>query len=136
MVKRQDSCRGAIAFCGKKPVLVLRLCETGVAVVVRLVGEKPPFHRSDILLDAGAMLLRNRVARTSAVSTVQQKTLRGLGGCLLRVPEETVLRVEAAEKMEAERQRDELLPRVAIRSSWRGPKLGSCGRKIGGAPSD
>lgn len=135
MGARQVFCRGTIALCGKKPVLVLRLCETGSVVVVRLVGDKPPYHRSDIHLGAGAVLLRNQVARGCSVASVPQSRLRGISGCLLRVPESTVLKVEAVSKVEALRQREELFPQGVVRSTWRGPKLGSCGRKIGGAPS-
>ena len=130
----QVFCRGTIALCSKKPVLVLRLCDAGGAVVVRLVGDKPPYHRSDIHLGAGAVLLRNQVARACSVASVPQSRLRGISGCLLRVPESTVLKVEAASKVEALRQREELFPPGVARSTSRGPKLGSCGRIIGGAP--
>lgn len=136
MGARQVFCRGAIALCGKKTVLVLRLCETGSAVVVRLVGDKPPYHRSDIHLGAGAIFLRHQVARACSIASVPQARLRGISGCIVRVPEDTVLKVETACKVEALRQREELFPQGVVRSTWRGPKLGSCGRKIGGAPSE
>ncbi|MFT8597691.1 hypothetical protein [Acetobacter orientalis] len=135
MGARQVFCRGAIALCGKKTVLVLRLFETGSAVVVRLVCDKPPYHRSDIHLGAGAVLLRNHVARACSIASVPQARLRGISGCIVRAPEDTVLKVEAACKVEALRQREELFPQGVVRSTWRGPKLGSCWRKIGGAPS-
>ncbi|KGB21152.1 hypothetical protein AtDm6_3147 [Acetobacter tropicalis] len=136
MVKGQVFCRGSIALHEKKPVLVLRPYDADCIVVVRLIGDKPPYHRSDVDLGMSAFLLRNRVARVCNIFRVPQKSLRCMGDVAMRVPEEVVRRVEAAERDERARRGGENFRPGILRSGWRGPKMGDCGRKIGGPPSD
>lgn len=136
MATGQVFCRGSVALHHKKPVLVLRPLENGRVVVVRLIGDRPPFHRSDVNLGTSAFLLRNRVARACEISAVAIERLRPLRACPMRVPDELVQQIEAAEQAEARNRRGEEFGAGILPSNWRGPKLGDCGRKVGGAPSD
>lgn len=135
MGKRRSICRGSIVLRGKKPVLVLGV-DGPECLVVQLIYTNPPYHRSDVDLGGSGLLLRNRIARAARVARVARSALRRMAADIGPAAEADVLRVEAAVQREMMLQTGEQISAGTVRSSWRPPKWGDCGRKIGGAPSD
>lgn len=135
MGKRQNFCRGLIALRGKKPVLILAL-DGQFCLVVKLYPPRSARHRSDIDLSETPILLRNTIVRAADLLRCHVADLRPMADGALCVRESILQRVECAARREMECQASEQLPAGALRSTWRAPRWGSCGRKIGGAPSE
>lgn len=135
MGKRQNFCRGLIALRGEKPVLILAL-DGKFCLVVKLYPPRLARHRSDIDLSETPILLRNTIVRAADLLRCRVTDLRPMADGLLCVGEGILQRVERAARREMECQASELLPAGVVRSTWRAPRWGSCGRKIGGVPSE
>ncbi|MFT9016429.1 MAG: hypothetical protein ABF990_11925 [Acetobacter sp.] len=135
MGEGQEFCRGSIALHGQKPVLIL-VAGQADCLVVRLIHSRFPRHRSDVDLEEQLPLLRNTIARAAHCARVARDTLRPMAGGAFRVAEDAVARVEASARREGASQAMEQLPAGVVRSTWRGPRWGSNGRKVGGVPSE
>lgn len=135
MGKGQDFCRGQIALRGNKPVLILAL-DGALCLVAKMYRPRTARHRSDIDLSETPLLLRNTIVRAADLLRCRVVDLRPMADGVLGVGEGILLRVESAARREMECQASEQLPAGALRSTWRAPRWGSCGRKIGGVPSE
>ncbi|MCP1242890.1 hypothetical protein GOB86_09300 [Acetobacter lambici] len=135
MGKGQSFCRGQIALYGKKPVLILAL-DGAVCLAAKLYLPRTARHRSDIDLSETPLLLRNTIVRAADLLRCRVTDLRPMADGLLCVGEGILQRVERAARREMECQASEQLPAGVVRSTWRAPRWGSCGRKIGGVPSE
>lgn len=132
----QDFCRGQIALRGNKPVLILAR-EGTLCLVAKLYPPQPARHRSDVdLSGSAAILLRNCIARAANLLRCDVSTLSAMADGALCVREETLQRVEQAARRELASRAHEQLPAGVVRSTWRAPRWGSCGRKVGGMPAE
>ncbi|KAA8385149.1 hypothetical protein FKW31_10075 [Acetobacter sp. DmW_136] len=132
----QKVCRGAVLLRGKKIVLVVS-ADGNVAHCVRLVPDRLPRHRADVILQAVGGL-KNTVARCNALACEKYGHLQSLrelpAGAVYA--EHIMQRIDAALRKEHASRTVEELPPGVMETTWRGPKWGDCGRKVGGAPSE
>jgi hypothetical protein len=135
MGKGQSFCRGQIALRGNKPVLILAQ-EGTLCLVAKLYPPQPARHRSDVDLSGSAILLRNCIARAANLLRCDVSTLSAMADGALCVGEEALQRVEQAARRELASRAQEQLPAGVVRSTWRAPRWGSCGRKVGGMPAE
>lgn len=135
MGKGQSFCRGQIALRGNKPVLILAQ-EGTLCLVAKLYPPQPARHRSDVDLSGSAILLRNCIARAASLLRCDVSTLSAMADGVLCVGGEALQRVEQAARRELASRANEQLPAGVVRSTWRAPRWGSCGRKVGGMPSE
>ncbi|MGE4522353.1 MAG: hypothetical protein AB7D19_07685 [Acetobacter sp.] len=135
MGKGQSFCRGQIALRGNKPVLILAQ-EGTLCLVAKLYPPQPARHRSDVDLSGSAILLRNCIARAANLLRCDVSTLSAMADGVLCVGEAALQHVEQAARRELASRAQEQLPAGVVRSTWRAPRWGSCGRKVGGMPSE
>lgn len=135
MGKGQSFCRGQIALRRNKPVLILAQ-EGTLCLVAKLYPPLPARHRSDVDLSGSAILLRNCIARAANLLRCDVSTLSAMADGVLCIGEAALQRVEQAARREMASRANEQLPAGVVRSTWRAPRWGSYGRKVGGMPSE
>ncbi|AQS88252.1 hypothetical protein AA101099_1791 [Neoasaia chiangmaiensis NBRC 101099] len=126
---------GDIVLRGNRHVLIVAVAD-GLARVVPLIRGRTEIHRSDVRLPEAACLslsTHNVVLRCCDAHWRTNVFAPRVGQADAALLSDVTLSLQR----EAQTREIEKLPAGIVRSVLgRGPRIGDCGRKVGGAPSD